>query len=65
MLLEKIKKTSLSCTFEENETLPKTDKPFEGTLQGFTSPDPIKFITEKVKDHLTKLKRNLSQCSSF
>lgn len=42
---------------KKTETLPKVDDPFEDTIKGFVSPDPIKFITGKDQEHLDKLRQ--------
>ena len=45
--------------------MPSIDGPFEGTLFGFTNPDPIKFCTDDLQNKLQKLKKIAPNAAVF
>lgn len=43
----------------KGETVPRMDAPFTGTLKGYSTPDPIQFITQKDKEDLEAYLENI------
>ena len=50
---------------KKDENLPNVPSPFKGVLTGFTSPDPVKFSSEKRTNRLKQLKELVSNAVVF
>ena len=49
----------------KDDNTPKIDGPFIGNLTGYSTPDPIRFITEKEKERLESLKKIAPKAAVF